>query len=210
MDKKSINTIIFDCDGVMFQTGELNRRYYNSLLEKFGLPEINEDQFEFVKMHTADDSTNHIFEDSGIDMELVMEERKKIPYRDFVPYMEMTDNFIELLEYLKKKNFKTAIATNRTNTMDLVMETFDLNKYFDLLVTASDVKNAKPDPEQLIKIKDDLGTHFENMLYVGDSKLDQLAADAVKIKFVAFGNKNLKADYHVETMPEIEEILKNM
>jgi HAD superfamily hydrolase (TIGR01549 family) len=203
----SINTIVFDCDGVMFQTGELNRKYYNTLLEKLNLPEMDEDQFEFVKMHTADDSVKHLF-DGRADKDLVEKERKKISYRDFVPFMEMTKDFMPLLKHLKNKNYKTAIATNRSNTMDLVMDTFELNEYFDMVVTAADVVNAKPDPEQLYKIKDGLKIKTDNMLYIGDSKLDQLAAHKAGIIFVAFGNSELKADLHVDEMGELMKVIR--
>ena len=204
---KKINTIIFDCDGVMFQTGELNRNYYNTLLAKFDLPEMTEAQFEYAQMHTADQAAEHIF-DGKIDLELVFKERKKLPYRDFVPYMEMTKEFMVLLEYLKRENYKTGIATNRSNTMDLVMDTFGLNEYFDILVTAADVENPKPHPEQLHKIKNELNVEYENLLYVGDSKLDQTAAKSAGVMFMAFGNKNLEASYHVNEMAEIIKLLE--
>jgi beta-phosphoglucomutase-like phosphatase (HAD superfamily) len=36
----SLKLVIFDCDGVMFDSMEANRKYYNFLLEKFGHPLI--------------------------------------------------------------------------------------------------------------------------------------------------------------------------
>lgn len=204
---ENINTIVFDCDGVMFQTEELNRKYYNAILEKFGLPEMTDSQAEFAKMHTGEDSMKHIFQNTGIDPELINRERRKIPYINFVPFMEMTENFMELLKFLKKNNFKTGIATNRSNTMDRVMETFGLNEYFDILVTASDVENAKPHPEQLFKIRDYLQISFDNMIYVGDSSLDQIAANEAGVKFIAFCNEKLEADFHICDMLEIKNLL---
>ncbi len=206
MISAKINTIVFDCDGVMFQTGELNRKYYNTLLEKFELPEMSDEQFEFVKMHTADDCIAHIFSDKDVDKELLEKERKKLSYRDFVPYMEMTEGLLSVLDFFKERNCNTAIATNRSNTMDLVMQTFNLEKRFDIVVTASDVENPKPHPEQLLKIKSFFNRESENMVYIGDSILDQQAALGAGIIFIAFGNKKLKADFHVNSMENLKKL----
>ena len=48
-------------------------------------------------------------------------------------------------------DYKIAIATNRTDTMDSVLMEYGLEKLFDLVVTALDVKYPKPDPEPLNK-----------------------------------------------------------
>ncbi|MDY0132989.1 MAG: HAD family hydrolase [Desulforegulaceae bacterium] len=205
---QNITTIVFDCDGVMFQTEELNRQYYNAILKRLNLPPMTDSQSEFVKMHTGEDSIKHLFENHNIDPKLIQKERKRVPYIDFVPYMEMTENFMELLNFLKNNNFKTGIATNRSNTMDRVMEVFNLNPYFDILVTASDVENPKPHPEQLIKIKNELKIKFKNMLYIGDSPLDQIAAFKAEVKFIAFCNEKLEADFHVSKMMEIKNLLE--
>lgn len=206
MIPKDINTMVFDCDGVMFQTQELNKKYYNTLLSAFDLPPMTEDQFEYVKMQTGDLSIKHLFE-GKVDLELVNRERKNHPYIEFVPYMEMSDGFMPLLKTLKNKNFKCGVATNRHDTMGRVMSTFELNDYFEIVVTAADVKNAKPHPEQLLKIKDFFDIKTENMVYVGDSLLDQQAASAAGVLFIAFANKDLDADIHVNSMKEIENLI---
>lgn len=203
---KEINTMIFDCDGVMFQTQELNRKYYNTLLEAFNLPLLNDEQFEYVKMQTGELSIKYLFE-GKVDLELVNKERKKHPYIDFVPYMEMSHGFMDLVKLLKHKNYNAGVATNRHDTMGRVMKTFNLNDYFQIVVTAADVKNAKPDPEQLLKIKDFFNIETQNMTYVGDSLLDQQAASAAGVLFIAFDNKDLKADIHVSSMDEITNMI---
>jgi len=205
--RKNINTVVFDCDGVMFMTGELNRHYYNSLLSRFGKPDMSDEQFEFVKMHTGDDSVRYLFGNDA-DMDEVNKERKRVPYSSFVSYMEMTEGLEDLLVFLKSKSFYLGIATNRTNTMDLVLDTFNLKEYFDIVVTAWDVKNAKPAPDQLNEIKKRLGVADENIIYIGDSKVDEEAAMESNVKFISFDNDSLEADYHVKSMKELRKIIE--
>jgi len=48
----------------------------------------------------------------------------------------MEPHLIETLKALKDRDIKTAISTNRTNTMEFIMKKFDLNQYFNMVVTA--------------------------------------------------------------------------
>jgi len=108
---------------------------------------------------------------------------------------------------LLRPKFKTAIATNRTNTMPHVLKAHGLENEFDLVVTAMDVRRPKPDPEMLINIL----THFhiapDEVIYVGDSELDEQAAKAAGIPLVAFGNHRLFAEYHIGTFQELGALL---
>ena len=103
--------------------------------------------------------------------------------------------------------FKTAIATNRTDTMDRVLEVHDLEGQFDLVVTASDVRHPKPHPEQLLMILGHFQIPPDRMLYIGDSALDAQSAQAAHVPFVAFRNASLPAWIHIQHLQQIEEIL---
>ena len=113
---------------------------------------------------------------------------------------------MSLLEKLRPQ-IKTAIATNRTDTMDRLLAEFELDGYFDLVVTSSDVKRPKPHPDELLKILDHFDLVSHQVIYVGDSRLDELAAKAAGIPLVAYRNRELAAEYHINNLGEIEELL---
>ena len=84
---------------------------------------------------------------------------------------------------------------------------FDLEGYFDLVVTSSDVRQPKPHPDVLLKILDYFGHAPHQVVYIGDSQVDELAARAAKMPLVAYRNRELAAEYHIESLGELEEIL---
>ena len=45
---KNIRVLIFDCDGVMFDSRQSNISYYNLLLEHFDLPAMTKWQIAYV------------------------------------------------------------------------------------------------------------------------------------------------------------------
>ena len=201
---RNIKVVAFDCDGVMFDTAEVNKAYYNSLLSRFGRPLMIDAQFDFVHMHTVDESVAYLFDGQGL--EEVHAFRKSMDYQPFLKYMQIEPYLKPLLNRLRPR-YKTAIATNRTDTMPFVLTTFDLTPLFDLIITARDVVNPKPHPEPLNKILEHFNCAPEDAIYIGDSELDQIASQAAGVRFIAYDNRSLQADYHITALDEVETIL---
>jgi len=202
---ENIKVVAFDCDGVLFDTKKANMAYYNQVLSHFDLPVMTKEQFAFTQMHTVDQSLAYLFEDKTT-LEAAQTFRKKISYIPFLKFMEIEPYLKPLLEKLRPA-FKTAIATNRTDTMDRVLIEHDLTEFFDLVVTASDVKRPKPDPEVLVRIIEYFNLKPQHMIYIGDSKLDESAAKSAGVVMVAYKNRSLSADFHIESLKELEDIL---
>lgn len=207
MEISKIKAVVFDCDGVMFDTAMANRKYYNEVLDTFGKPPLTEEQFVNIHMMTVKGAIAYLFPEMD-DLSRVYDCLSNIGYHKFIQYMSMEEGLVELLISLKEKGFIRGIGTNRTNTMEKVLEDFDLEEYFEVVVTAATVKNPKPDPEQLLLIMEKFALTPEEILFVGDSDFDRQAAVNAKTGFAAFKNPALEADFNVESMAEIARILK--
>ena len=201
----SIQAVVFDCDGVLFDTEAANRVYYSRILQHFGQPGVTDEQFTFIHMHTVADSIKYLFPDADLRTE-AHEFRKSMDYGSYLQYLVMEPHLIALLEKLRPR-IKTAIATNRSDTMDRLLAEFRLDGYFDLVVTASDVERPKPHPDVLLKVLDFFALSSDRTIYVGDSKLDELAAEAAGIPLVAYRNRDLSADFHIDTLKDLEALL---
>lgn len=200
-----IRVVAFDCDGVMFDSVQANMDYYNSILERFGKPLMTPEQFAHAHMHTANEVLANLFKDSE-SLGAAHIFRKKMSYRPFIKDMKMEPGLMSLLVKIRPK-YKTAIATNRSDTMQGIIAEHGLEGLFDLVICALDVQNPKPHPESLTKIVEHFGIRPSQAIYVGDSVLDEMAAKAAGIPLVAYNNKDLSADYHVTNLKGLEDIL---
>jgi phosphoglycolate phosphatase-like HAD superfamily hydrolase len=45
------------------------------------------------------------------------------------------------------------------------------------------------------------------MVFIGDSELDAAAARTAGVAFVAYANRRLAADFHIERLRQLEDIL---
>jgi phosphoglycolate phosphatase len=200
-----VRVVIFDCDGVMFDSRRANEAYYNHILAHFKRPRMNSDQCEYVHMNTAERSVAHLFRDDP-RLKDALAYWRRTSYLPFIPLMEMEPYLKAFLEYLRPSHI-TAISTNRSDTMGPVLATYGLEGYFDLVVSCLDVKHPKPDPESLIKILDHFGLSPQEAIYIGDSEIDESAARAAGIPLVAYKNPYISAAYHVNHFKEIEDLL---
>jgi phosphoglycolate phosphatase len=201
----NIKVIAFDCDGVMFDTTNANMAYYNEILKHLGQPSLTPEQFAYCHSHTADQSIAHLFEDEQ-DFKKAQRYRKNMSYIPFLKHMVLEPYLKPMLKALRPR-YKTAIATNRSDTMDQVLSVHHLEGYFDLVVSSMDVDRPKPYPDPLIKILEYFEINANRALYVGDSELDQMAAKAAGVTFVAYQNKSLDADFYIGSLKEIASIL---
>jgi phosphoglycolate phosphatase len=203
----SISAVIFDCDGVMFDSRQANTNFYNHILAYFDLPPMKDDDVEFVHMHTAEESVNHIFRGSPYTAQAQQYRLTKLDYIPFIRDMVMEPGLVELLEQLRSR-YGLAVATNRSNTIGKVLEWHGLTGYFDIVVSSLDVANPKPHPDPILKILEFFGIGPQSCLYVGDSEVDYRVCQASGVPLIAYKNKALDAVLHVESLLELREIFE--
>ncbi len=203
---KEIKAVVFDCDGVMFDTADANRMYYNEVLEHFGKKKLTDEQFVKVHMFTVKEALEYLFPEMDSLYE-VYNYMTGVGYPRFISYMKIEPGLRQLLKVMKSKGYIRAVATNRTDTMPSVLKEHKLENQFDMVVTAADVKKPKPEPDQLIKIMEEFELEPFEIIFIGDSQYDAMASFKAGTFFIAFKNDSLKADFHVDSMEEIGQIL---
>jgi phosphoglycolate phosphatase len=201
----SLKLVIFDCDGVMFDSKDANRKYYNHLLQKFGHPIMEPQDEEYVHSHNVLASVARIFRNYPGEIEAVHAYRESADYTPFLRYMAIEPDLKEFLDILKPK-FYTAISTNRSTTMGSVMKMHGLEPYFDLVVTSLDVKQPKPHAEALLKILKHFQLSAGEAVYIGDSMVDREHTAGVNMRLISYKNPELPAEYHVNCFLDIPHL----
>jgi phosphoglycolate phosphatase-like HAD superfamily hydrolase len=198
-----LKLVVFDCDGVMFNSREANRRYYNDLLAAFSCPPMDEEELGYVHIHNVHNSVAHIFRNhKHINPALIEACRLDLDYAPYLRFMTMEPDLLRFLEYIKP-SYQTAISTNRTDTMEIILDTFALRPWFDMVVTALNAPRPKPAPDGLLMILDHLHVQPHEAVYIGDSTIDQEHCSGTGVDLIAFRNRALDARYHVDDFMSI-------
>jgi HAD superfamily hydrolase (TIGR01509 family) len=204
-----VRCVIYDCDGVLFDSFEANTRLYNDLCARVGRGSLREEELRYVHTHTVFEALHFIFgqKDEMEKKALELLRLKQIDLKEYVVYLKMEPHLLQTLEKLKEKGILRVINTNRTTSMKYIMEKYDLWQYFEMVVTALDVKNPKPNPESIEKIIQELNLNKEEAVFVGDSDVDQQTARSSGIKFIAYKNKDIANDAYIEDHLDVIKLL---
>jgi HAD superfamily hydrolase (TIGR01509 family) len=201
-----VRVVAFDCDGVLFETLEANRQYYDHILRQAGRPPMNDEELSFSHIHTVDQIIARMFPDP-VAQAAAHAFRRSLDYGIFLKYLTIEPDLVALLDWMAGR-FERAIATNRTDTMGRLLQEFDLARRFEMVVTSRDVERPKPFPDPLLKILARFGAGPQQMLFVGDSVVDQHTADAAGVPFVAYRNPALRAVHHIRALGELKPLLE--
>jgi len=167
---------------------------------------MSDEEINYVHMHNVMDSVRYIFRHyPKQNLTDVHDYRTRLDYTPFLQFMTIEEDLMEFLAKIKNRYF-LAISTNRTNTMESILDIFDLHGYFGKVMTATNSKKPKPAPDALLEIIDHFECRVNEAIYIGDSIIDQQHAQSCGMRLIGFKNQQLVADYHVNNFLEILEL----
>jgi HAD superfamily hydrolase (TIGR01509 family) len=209
-DKPKLKTrcVIYDCDGVLFDSIEANKKLYNDLCALVGRAPLSEEEVRYVHTHTVYETIHLIFgQDNGLEKKALDSLKKEIDLRNYIVYLKMEPYLFQILNLLKTDGILRAINTNRTTSMKYIMERFGLWPFFDMVVTALDVKNPKPHPESVEKILQKFSLKKDEVVFVGDSEVDQQTAKSSGVRFIAYKNREIPSDACIDDHLDLLHLL---
>ena len=189
-----IELLIFDLDGTLADTVPQIALSVKRALEKNSILFPGEDRIRGFVGNGADKllqrAMTNKFEVTDADFDPELFQKLRIDY--FKIYMEEIGNHFSLypnvedtLIFLKKSNFKLAIATNKPDIyIRPWLTAANLENIFDLTVGSGVLSTRKPNPEILFYVCNKLGVSHEHSLMVGDSSNDIIAAQNAKMRSV--------------------------
>ena len=204
---KYIRCVIYDCDGVLFDSLEANGRLYSDVCVTIGRAPLSEEELLYVHSHTVLEAIQFISKKDGDLEEKARQVLKQIDLRKYIVYLKMEPNLLQTLSQLKERGILRVVNTNRTTSMPYIMEDYKLGPYFEMVVTALDVKNPKPHPESVEKILKTFDLKKEEAVFIGDSEVDQQAAKASDVRFIAYKNRAIANGLFIEDHLDLLKIL---
>ncbi len=203
----TIRCMIYDCDGVLFDSLEANRKFYNDICSAAGRNQMTDEELRYAHVSTTKEAIHYLFRNHrGLEERALARLRKSDP-GGYVAYLKMEPHLLETLEELGKRGILRAINTNRSSSMKAIVESFRLEPFFELVATAHDVKRPKPHPDSIELILKKFQLSNTEAVFIGDSEIDQQAARGAGVTFISYKNRELEADGFIEDHLEILEIL---
>ncbi|MEJ2068631.1 MAG: HAD hydrolase-like protein, partial [Deltaproteobacteria bacterium] len=87
MGRDATQVVIFDCDGVMFDSKEANIAFYNAILAQYHLPPMTQEEVEYVHVSTAEGALRHLL--ARRDPDVLKEILAHRPHVDYTPFIRL-------------------------------------------------------------------------------------------------------------------------
>lgn len=171
--------VIFDMDGLMFDTERLAGECHNKAAKEFGYSLPMDLRLSLIGGNSQRNA-KLIREVMGEDYPKEKIGALSMKYR--FEYLEkngltIKDGLIELLEYLKEENIKIAVASSSNrDIIDYYLKLTHLENQFDYIMSGDHVVHSKPEPEIFLQVCEYFQIAPENTLVLEDSKNGILAA----------------------------------
>jgi HAD superfamily hydrolase (TIGR01509 family) len=144
-----IEAVIFDMDGLMFDTEDLFSEVQSRMARKRGKV-FTRSIKEKMMGQKALDAIKIMLQELGIheSPEAVLKEQV-IAYTEFLKIKSQPmKGLFELLDFLEGQKIRKGVATSSLKQwVDILFDEYDLASRFETVITGETVKKGKPDPE---------------------------------------------------------------
>ncbi|MCL2593221.1 MAG: HAD family phosphatase [Defluviitaleaceae bacterium] len=182
-----LELVIFDMDGLMFDTEMVYYKAFIRGLKEFNL-EFDNDVFlssigtSFIKTHEILTERYGRFVDIDTLLDKVNSYKDDIVLTEGLP---IKTGVLELIEFLDENGIKKAIASS--SFREIILENLKISGIkndFDYIISGAELKASKPDPEIFTKTCADLEIHRDNAIVLEDSLNGLRAAYSAGIKCI--------------------------
>ena len=199
------SAVIFDMDGVIFDSERAVLECWLELAKERGIENIEEQYYKCVGTNTSKNKEIFI---EAYGEEFAFEEVYKASSVLFHSKYDggklpMKPGVFELLDFLKVEGKTIALASStRKETVTKELQWAGLLDYFDLLVCGDMIKNSKPAPDIFLQACEKLGITTDEAYVIEDSYNGIRAAHNAGIRSIMVPDM-LKPDAEMEEKAEM-------
>lgn len=213
----TLGAVIFDFDGVITDSEILHFRAFNAVLTRYGFELTRQEYYkEYLGLSDADcfralisEGRLHIDEsqirDLGRQKTKVFEQLARTEGR-------IIEGVREFLQMLSQNRLPTAICSGALRAeIELILDEAKLRSYFDVVVSAEEVKRGKPDPQGFLLALKRLNQRRVQPISPGqcvvieDSHWGLQAARAAKMHSIAVTNT-----YKADQLKEADKVVSSL
>ena len=214
-----ISAVIFDMDGVLFDSEPYHDQTTTSILESYGAKGAYEAIRPYVGRSPEDMwaamKTKYDISASVEDLVELQWKKNIAGLKD--SGLERSEGLSELLEFCHNKGIRVAVASSsRQDFMEAVFDHLDLWKYVEVFASGSEVENGKPMPDIFLLAATRLDIDPERCLVVEDSTAGVQAGRMAGMYTIGYdnptsGGQNVNAaDVVVKSLGEIPKIIEQL
>ncbi|MFA7417375.1 MAG: HAD family hydrolase [Acholeplasma sp.] len=211
---RDLEAVIFDLDGTLLDTLDDITNSVNYTMKQLKLHTVSKKDVRSYLGNGAQKLWQHILKAHPTRINEALD--------IYIPYLENHamdstrpyDGIVELLKNLKK-SYKLGVVSNKhQNAVEKIIKHY-FNDMFDCVIGEQKNVPKKPDPAPLNNAIKALGTHKENVIFIGDSEVDIKTAKHANVTVigVTWGFRDIEKlvletpNYLINNVSKIQKII---
>lgn len=180
---KDIKLIIFDLDGTLVDAYRAIIKSFNYTMEKLNYHK--QDALVICRaVGWGDENLLKPFINQK-DLKKALTIYRRHHRISLISHSRLFPDVKKVLSYLKNKDYKLAIASNRPTRFSwILIRHLNLTPYFDYVLCADKLSRIKPHPQILNKIMQRFSFKPDQTLYIGDMIIDAQAGNRARVKTI--------------------------
>jgi beta-phosphoglucomutase len=203
-----IEAVIFDLDGVLVSTDEYHYRSWVKIAAEEGFDFFDHkfnDQFRGVaRMECVEILTKASGRDYSPAQKQEIADRKNGYFAESLSSVtpeELLPGALAMLQELRKRGIKIAVASNSRNAKTIVRQT-KIEHLLDVIVDGYEIEKSKPDPEPFLLAATRIGVAPAHCIVVEDAVTGVEAARRAGMKALGIGTR--------ERLPNADIVVPNL
>jgi beta-phosphoglucomutase len=203
-----IKAVLFDLDGVLVSTDEYHYHSWKKLSDEEGFDffdhEFNHKFRGVARMECIEIITKASGKQYTPEQKRELADRKN---RYFVESLSsvttevLLPGSLDMLQKLKKRGIKTAVASNSRNAKTIIQQV-NIGHLLDTIVDGHQIENSKPDPEVFLLAAKNVGVQPAECLVIEDAVAGIESARRAGMKSLGIGTK--------ERLPNAEVVIPDL
>ena len=202
--------IIFDMDGTLVNSSITIANAINYVRKHLGFEPMNEEKILRLVNDNTINPAQVFYHAKTFDKDhekWFSEYYSKHHGHELVLY----DGIYELLKKLKEKGCKLAIATNAYRVSALEsLEHLKIVDFFESVICADDVPQAKPSPLMLYEILEEVKCSKNEAVFIGDGPRDQEAGERANMDYLMVDWGFTEHSNAIQSVDALEKILMEL
>ncbi|MFI3325906.1 MAG: HAD family phosphatase [Clostridia bacterium] len=166
----NFNAALFDLDGTLFDSTHLWSKVDNIFLSKRSL-ELPDDYIENLQHLSLEEAAYYTKNRFNLDDSIkdIIIEWNLLAIDEYTYNINLKDNAIDYLEYLKKNGIKLAVTTGLPHSlMTPALKRLEIYDYFDVICSVDDVNKGKGSPDLYIYAAKQLNVNLDECIGYDD------------------------------------------
>lgn len=200
--------VLFDLDGVLVSTDEYHYRSWVKIAGEEGFDFFDHkfnDQFRGVaRMECVEIITRASGKSYSPEQKLEIATRKNKYFAESLSAVtpkELLPGALEMLQELRKRGIKIAVASNSRNAKTIIRQT-KIEHLLDTIVDGYEIEKSKPDPEGFLLAAKNVGVAPAHCIVVEDAVTGVEAARRAGMKALGIGTP--------ERLPNADIVVPNL